>query len=208
MLFDIHVHTTISSCSALRIRDILDHAGTRGLDGVCLTDHNTMDACRHVHEGVQENGLVVIVGMEYDTPQGDFLVFGPLEYLTTGLSAHELLETVRNRGGAVVAAHPFRSGRSTAMELFSSGLVGAIEAVNGRNTPGENALAERLWERYPLVLCGGSDAHSLHELGCAATRFTTPVRSRADLIHALGRGLCVPEAAVTRQRLAPSGCPA
>jgi len=203
--FDIHIHTTISPCSALLIGDILAHARSRGLDGVCITDHNSMEVCRHIREGVQEDGLVVIVGMEYDTPEGDFLVFGPMEGIRPGMSASNLLENVRSTDGAAVAAHPFRNGRSTAGHLFSSGLVGVIEAVNGRNTPEENALVNGLLEHYPLIRCGGSDAHALDELGCAATRFLVPVWSRMDLIHALSRGLCSPEEGVGGQAPAPCG---
>ena len=199
MRFDMHVHTELSPCSNLAVRDLLAQARNRGLDGVCITDHNTMEVRRVIREGIQADGLVVIIGMEYDTPEGDFLVFGPLEDLRPGLGAQALLKTVNHRGGAVVAAHPFRAGRLTAGHLLSSGLVGIIEAINGRNKAAENARAFALARQQALTLCGGSDAHDLEELGGVATRFDVPIYSRANLVQALNRGLCRPADGIGRE---------
>jgi predicted metal-dependent phosphoesterase TrpH len=194
MIIDMHVHTSLSPCSTLALTDILAHARSRGLDGVCVTDHDCMQAGRVIREGVQADGLVVIVGMEYTTPEGDFLVFGNVEDLRPGLSAGKLLSAVSGRLGAVVAAHPFRRGRSTAAHLISSGCVDIIESVNGRNTAEENSRARDLLVHLPMSSCGGSDAHTLEELGCVRTRFDMPISSRADLVQALRKGLCRPEA--------------
>ena len=103
------------------------------LDGVCITDHDGMEAARYVREGVQEDGLVVIVGMEYATTDGDFLLFGPIEGLGPGLSAREVLTFVREVGGAAVAAHPFRRNRQVSEFVMRSGLCRIMELVNGRN---------------------------------------------------------------------------
>jgi predicted metal-dependent phosphoesterase TrpH len=190
MLFDLHVHTRFSPCSNAGIGDIIVRARQRGLDGVCITDHQTMDIGRAMTEGVQANGLCVLFGMEYSTPQGDFLLFGPFEDLDLDLDGNLLLSTVRSRGGAAVAAHPFRKARPVDERLIRNGLCHGIECVNGRNTSRENADAEQWTRRFRLTRCGGSDAHTLDELGTFATRFLVPVRSRADLIQALVQGLC------------------
>ena len=192
MRIDIHVHSSISPCSGLSLEDILAYAKSRGLDGVCLTDHDTMDARAVVREGVQPDGLLVVIGMEYATSQGDFLLFGPFEDLVPGLSARDVLALVDAAGGAAVAAHPCREERPVAVELLAAGLVHALETLNGRNTAEENRLARAWPERFSLPAVGGSDAHSLAELGRSPTRFLTPIASRADLVRALRRGLCAP----------------
>ncbi len=204
MLFDLHVHSAISPCSRLPLGDILAHARARGLDGVCVTDHDTMDARRALEEGVQPDGLCVVIGMEYATPQGDFLLFGPFEELEPGLHAARLLPLVHASGGAVVAAHPFRAGRSTDEAIVKSGLCRAVERINGRNSRVQNGLVDNWLARYPLFACGGSDAHSLDELGRVATRFNVPVRSRADLVGALRQGLCSPVRLRPRQDMTSS----
>jgi predicted metal-dependent phosphoesterase TrpH len=192
MLFDLHVHTAFSPCGNINIRDVITRAGKRGLDGVCITDHHTM-AVRHViAEGVQENGLCVLFGMEYTTPQGDFLLFGPFEELAPNLSADLLLAMVREKGGTAVVAHPFRKARPADERVVRSGLCHAVEVINGRNTSFENSAVEN-WRRYGLTRCGGSDAHAVDELGTFATRFLIPIQTRGDLIQALREGLCRPE---------------
>jgi predicted metal-dependent phosphoesterase TrpH len=193
MLFDLHIHTALSPCSSLNISDIVDHAIECGLDGICITDHQTMDIRHLLAEGVQINGLCVLFGMEYSTPQGDFLLFGPFEDLAPDLEADSMLSTVRDLGGVAVAAHPFRKARPTDERLIRNGLCHGVECFNGRNTSGENDAVERWTRRYRLTRCGGSDAHTLDEMGIFATRFYAPVYSRTDLIRALSRGLCRPE---------------
>jgi len=193
MLFDIHVHTNISPCSDLCIADVLKQARACGLDGVCITDHQTMEIRKHLREGLQDNGLCVIFGIEYTTDHGDFLLFGPFENISLDLSAIELLNQVRQAGGVAIAAHPFRSNRPVSEHLVREGFCRVVESVNGRNTPIENLQAEKWRKELSLTCCGGSDAHSLDELGTVGTRFSIPVRSRNDLIFAFKNGLCHPE---------------
>lgn len=188
MRFDLHVHTTLSPCSELTVRQILDHAQSKGLDGVCITDHNTMAVRHQLTEGIQPNGLCVIFGLEYSTSDGDFLLFGPFSELPQGLPAADLLRLVRMVGGVAVAAHPFREGRSTSEELIDQGLCGIIEAVNGRNTEEENLRAAAWQEHYGVKMVGGSDAHNLNELGRITTRMTHAVTSGEDLVSALRHG--------------------
>jgi predicted metal-dependent phosphoesterase TrpH len=192
MLFDLHVHTSFSPCGHMHIEEVIARAGLQGLDGVCITDHHTMEIRHVLAEGIQENGLCVLFGMEYSTPQGDFLLFGPFEELAPNLSADRLLTMVRDQGGAAVAAHPFRKARPVDEGVVRNGLCHAVEVINGRNTPAENAAVANWWH-YGLSPCGGSDAHTTDELGTFATRFLTPVRTRGDLIQALQQGLCRPE---------------
>jgi hypothetical protein len=185
MKFDLHVHTTLSSCSQLTLQQVLDNAQAKGLDGVCITDHDTMAVADTLKEGIQENGLCVLIGMEYATKGGDFLLFGPFEELPVGLPAETVLATVKTAGGIAVAAHPRRPGRSTDISLLEKGLCRIIEGVNGRNVASYNQ-AVALWpERYQVGAVGGSDAHTLDELGNVPTHFNIPIQSRSDLILAL-----------------------
>ena len=188
MRFDIHVHTRCSSCSSLSIDQILLEAQSKNLDGVCITDHETMAAGHMLQEGLQSNGLVVIIGMEYTTPSGDFLLFGPFEKLLPGLSARELLQVVNHANGVAIAAHPFREGRSTDENLILEGHCSIIEGVNGRDNGYSKKMASQ-WEKdYGVRLVGGSDAHSVEELGKVVTSFHQPIRDRFDLIVELKAG--------------------
>ena len=192
MLIDIHVHSDNSSCSRMSIDEILNHAREYGLDGVCITDHDTTAVLSQITEGFQPDGLLVLVGMEYSTPQGDFLVFGDVESLEVGMDAPVMMARVREAGGAIVAAHPFRGWRPSDVSVITDGQCDAIEVVNGRNTDMDDFFAEGLATKTGLARSSGSDAHTLEELGQFPTRFRMPIANRSDLVTALKRGLCEP----------------
>lgn len=215
MLIDLHVHSHLSPCSRLPLRQILAQARARGLDGVCLADHGGRLALGQVSEGRQADGLLLLVGQEYATRQGDFLVFGDLEPLPPDLGALSLLERVDALGGVAVAAHPFRPGRGLDPELGGQGLLRLVEGINGRTPTGGNRLASQWAALHGLDLVGGSDAHSLAELGGVATYFNRPIASQADLVRALREGDCQPrrlagaaERAPLPRRCQPAAAPA
>lgn len=192
MLIDIHVHSDHSACSVMPLEDILANGLRLGLDGVCITDHDTSRVLAQIEEGFQPDGLLVLVGMEYTTPQGDFLIFGDVHDLPGGMDLAGLTAAVLPDGGAVVAAHPFRGWRPSDASVIERHPCSAIEVVNGRNTDTENRLAARLADRLGMPAVAGSDAHSLDELGRFPTRFTTPIRNMRDLTRALNQGECEP----------------
>ncbi len=154
-----------------------------------------MSILTQCREGFQPDGLLVVVGMEYTTEQGDFLLFGDIGSLPLGLPAEVLLPEVRAMGGAVISAHPCRTWRPADPVLFDRGLCAVAEVENGRNTADENRQALQLATGYGMTFVAGSDAHSLDELGRCPTRFTVPVNSTRDLIDALNLGQCRPSAA-------------
>ncbi len=203
MIFDLHTHTTLSSCSVLDFQEIIDLAIIIGLDGICITDHRTMDIRYHITEGRQSNGVVVIFGMEYDTPEGDFLIFGPYEHIPQGMTASDLLNHVIDTKGVAIAAHPFRKNRSVEEKLIQKKLCTVVESINGRNTDIENLKIDRWLGSYDLAEIGGSDAHTPYELGKIVTRFSMPVYSREDLIYVLRHGLCKPELRPCKEKALP-----
>ena len=192
MLIDLHVHSTHSACSSLTPMDIISKARSKGLDGVCITDHDTTEIAAHISEGFQPDGLLVLVGMEYATPQGDFLVFGHIESIPQELEARELLAMVKELGGAAVGAHPYRGWRPTDTSIFEESLCSLVEVENGRNNRVEDELAATLAHKLGLISVSGSDAHSVSELGACPTRFTIPIKNRDDLVRALNQGCCEP----------------
>lgn len=188
MKFDMHVHSNISPCSNMSIDQILDQAGRVGLDGVCITDHDTMRLGESVSEGIQANGVCLIIGMEYSTPQGDFLIFGPFQDLPTGFSADTMLEIVEAKKGAAIAAHPFRKKRPADTMLMEQRLCGIAEGYNGRNSIEENLRADTLTS-FGTLLTAGSDAHRICEIGEATTTFRKRCLSSHDIIRCLHKGL-------------------
>lgn len=188
MRFDLHVHSNISPCSKLSIPEILTEAEAKGITGVCITDHDTMAARHKIQDGLQSNGIYIICGMEYTTSEGDFLLFGPFADIPLGLSALDLLNLVNTMGGVAIAAHPFRADRPTQEHLIAQGHCHIIEGINGRNYEHENQQAMRWEQQYGVRQVGGSDAHTIKELGQITTRFQHPVTNQQELIKALKSG--------------------
>ena len=167
MKIDMHIHSSISPCSKLTIDEIINHSLSFGIDGVCITDHNTMEAQNYINEGIQANGLCIILGIEYTTIEGDFLLFGPFNEVKQDLSAPELLEWIDKIGGVAIAAHPFRNTRPTQEYLIAERMCRIVESRNGRNTDAENAFLKK-WR----------NAYSIHEVGGSAFRGLTWMKHR------------------------------
>src|SRR3989304_7898456 len=102
MIIDMHIHTHFSPCSTIKIPDLLRRARKMELDGVCITDHDTIESKTILNIMDETEGLCVILGIEYTTEKGDFLIFGPIDYIPQGLAAADLLQGVHKEGGVSI----------------------------------------------------------------------------------------------------------
>ncbi len=190
MIIDIHVHTAeFSGDSELGVERALARARDMGMEGICITDHESRGHAARAPELARRFGLPVFVGVEILTSHGDLLVFG-MEDLPGPLpSAAELISTVEVRGGVAVSAHPFRdNGRGMGESMSRYPLLHGVEAYNGNTDPRSNERALQASMALGLPVLGGSDAHFLHRLGAFATRFPDDVRDTGGLIDAIRRG--------------------
>ncbi len=189
MIIDMHIHTRFSACSIIRVRQLAEHIRSAGIDGVCVTDHDT-DACRaFVREAsLDAYGSTVIIGLEYTTSQGDFLVFGPVASVPAGMNAKALLSWTKREGGVAIPAHPFRRSRPADPHILP--LFDIIEGVNGRNDASENDRCRRWITSHGnhTRVIGGSDAHTPAEIGRVVTIFRKNIYSSEDLVRELLEG--------------------
>jgi predicted metal-dependent phosphoesterase TrpH len=192
MLIDMHIHTRFSPCSVIRIRSLLSRAREVGIDGVCITDHDTM-ASKHEFEKLSDiQGICFIIGMEYTTTKGDFLVYGPLENIPLHMGVHSLLKWAETKGAVVIPAHPFRKSRPVHTPILKT--FDIIECLNGRNHDFENEACFK-WIREHgngKRSIGGSDAHTLDEIGRIVTVFEKNIYGVEDLIRELRHGKYAP----------------
>jgi len=185
MLIDMHIHTHFSPCSIIKIPQLLQRAQKVGIDSICITDHNTI-ASKSVFEKIADNsGICVIVGIEYTTSNGDFLIFGSVDHIPAKMDAKNLLKWVQKEGNVAIAAHPFREDRP-----FDTGLLQSlkiVEGLNGRNKPNENELCKNWLQKHGegMKEIGGSDAHTLKEVGQVVTVFKKNIYNMDDLVREL-----------------------
>jgi len=199
-VIDLHVHTSPASpCSSAPVDAVIQEAKRIGLDGVCLTDHNHVWPCDQVEALRQKHGFLVLRGNEIITDQGDMLVFGLYRDVKGVIKLTDLRQEVLQAGAFIIAAHPFRGfltfnigqlgltpEKAMQRPLFQS--VDALETMNGRVTGDENAFASKVAAGLGLPATGGSDAHTVAEVGRYATRFSASIRSEEDLLAALKSG--------------------
>lgn len=188
MLIDLHCHTLpLSQCSGLRPAELVELGRDRGLDGVCLTEHDALWDPEELAELRAVTGFLVLSAVELTTDMGHLLAFGLSKGSSQMATAHEAFVATQAGGGLLYLAHPARDGllRVTheTVEFFDS-----VEAVNGSDSRLQNLAATGLAHGFRLPGIGGSDAHTPAEIGRAATRFDMPINDGGSLLAALRSG--------------------
>lgn len=194
MWIDLHVHEkTFSRDSFLSLGEIAAIARQRGLDAVCVTDHDSMGLKSYAEEFSRQTGFPVFVGVEYYSLQGDILAFGISDFPKERIPAQDFIDQVHRDGGAVVAAHPFRHNRR-GLEGNLDTLTGvdALEVLNGSTLPDAAMQAVRYVHRYGFGATGGSDCHYPHTVGTAVTWFPEPIRTMEELVRGIRSHSCRP----------------
>ncbi|HUH13533.1 MAG TPA: PHP domain-containing protein [Longimicrobiales bacterium] len=165
---DMHLHTRRSFDCLCPGEEVVRVAAQRGIDRVCITDHNEIEAALELRERVPGR---VIVGEEVKTAEGvDIIGLWLTERIPKGTPAREACERIRAQGGLVYVPHPYAGGKGGGDRILEEveDLVDAIEGFNARiHLARLNALAVSWAAARDLPLGAGSDAHSLREVGRA-----------------------------------------
>ena len=77
MLVDMHLHEkTFSTDSFLSLDEIVSIAKAKGLDAVCITDHDSMGLRETAEEYTRRTGFPIFTGIEFFSLQGDITAWG------------------------------------------------------------------------------------------------------------------------------------
>lgn len=167
MRFDLHIHSNHSSDCSLAIDDILKQAVKKGLDGIAICDHNTVKGSLLAKKRAEELNLPLLVlsGIEVSTAEGHVIILGIKENIPQNLTLQETIKIARERGGVVIAPHPFKIRSIGAAAKDTD----AIETFNSRCIFGENKKAKELAFMLRKTEVGGSDSHMLATIGLGFT---------------------------------------
>jgi predicted metal-dependent phosphoesterase TrpH len=188
MLIDLHCHTRVrSACSALTPDALVRAARARGLDGVCITEHDALWALDDIRRLAEEMEFVVVRGMEVTTEVGHVLVFGLDEHHPDMATLESLHRIVRAEHGLMYLAHPSRRYGTLPPDDLSA-YFDSVESQNGTEGMLQNDNAAQLARGLRLPGIGGSDAHSAREVGVCATDFDAAVSDEASFLAALRSG--------------------
>jgi hypothetical protein len=227
-LYETHLHTVHSSaCGVSRGRDYIRRYIDAGFSGIIVTDHffrgNTAinrrlpwrewvnQFCRayeETREAGERLGLDVFFGWE-ETFDGcdDYLVYGLdkawlMEHPESrGWSRGEQYRNVKQYGGCVVQAHPFRQRYYISCIHLSTGCVDAVEAANaGNDNQSYDGLAKRYADQLNLPVTAGSDIHDVEQFDWGdifGVYLDKKMETTADYVRAITEkniaGLRIPE---------------
>lgn len=177
MKLDLHIHSIYSTDSNSSIQAIISMSKKRGLEGISITDHNSIEGSKQALK-LNNTDLIIIPGAEYSTDIGHLLVYFLKEGLENlglkknmqGLySSSDIIGSAHEQQALVFMAHPFQ--RSTDFNKKGFDLVDGIEVYNSRAAKWRNlsanldAMEQAIKLRKPYT--AGSDAHYINEIGNA-----------------------------------------
>ena len=185
---DMHVHTNYSDSKGT-VEDVIRIAKDRGLNGMAITDHNTLEGAKVAM--AMQNELIIIPGEEIKTENGEILAFGIKEAVPEDLPIEEAIHSVHLQEGLVFIPHPtiplfgklkeldMRRLPIDGLEVFS-----AISPMADHYASKNIAIAERLG----LSMIAGSDSHFPETVGDAYTIIDTEEATLPSILKALRLG--------------------
>ncbi len=183
MLIDLHVHTSgISKCCLIDAAEGVKRAKAYGIDGVVITNHYQKSyigddgaeafAEKYIEEyfyaevcGARE-GVKVFRGIELSAalyPHVHILIYGtPDDFIRKNPTMYEytqekLYEKVKENGGIMVQAHPFRNGTTVLNTDYLDGIEINCHPLYKNSYSSEILNIAR--EKHLIVTCGG-DYHA------------------------------------------------
>lgn len=188
MLIDFHVHTVYSGDSSITIGELAKYLMINDrLDGLVITDHDTLQGYVKLTRSMPKDaGKLLVPAVELSLKEGHLILLGVEE--NPQLEAPTISSAVdyaREHGCLIVIPHPFRA--TGLRELAYRIPAHAVEVVNGSSGKRENELARNLAQLRELTGVGGSDAHTLSEVGKVLSFIPGSV-GVSELAKAIGNG--------------------
>ncbi len=219
--YETHLHTKEgSACSTAPAEEMALAHKKLGYDGIFVTNHffnGNTSVPRELpwNERVElfcvgyeqakavgdEIGIKVFFGLEFCVYQADFLIYNmdkqwllDNEQLLMYSDERELFRTIRQLGGFIVHAHPFRSASYIHHISLYPEDIDAVETINASHNPNSlyNQRAELYADMYGLPKTGGSDSHHLDKLFGGGILVPEPINAPTDYLRQIKNGTVVP----------------
>lgn len=158
MRIDMHVHSNYSRDGLHSISRLAAVAKKKGFEALGICDHDILTPKKKV------KGIALLFGEEVSCAEGHVCIFGIRKSMKNGIHVLELIDKVHEEGGIAIPAHPlsiFKKGIGT---LAFDVEVDALEKYNGNDYISSIRMMARGGNGT-----GGSDAHSVYEIGNAYT---------------------------------------
>ena len=184
---DFHIHTSHSFDSLTPPGVVVEIAKRRGLNGIAVTDHDTIGGALAAVSANKDPDFLVIPGIEVKSDLGDVIGL----YLSRDIKSHafgDVIEEIHEQGGIAYVPHPIRTfGAAHVPDVFAQyPSIELWERYNGRYGPREFAQADFVFTEVGIeaALCG-SDAHFPWEIGLFRTQLPELPRDPQTLLAAV-----------------------
>jgi predicted metal-dependent phosphoesterase TrpH len=171
---DCHCHTIYSKHwfwgydSINTPKEMIKAAIKKGLDGIAITDHNTIKGGlvgKKIAKGFKN--FIVIIGSEIRTRTCELIGLDIKEDVPMNLSLEETIEKIHDLGGIAVIPHPFGKYFLKRYAIKNPLNSDAIEVFNSTVRKNANKRALELANKFKKAKTAGSDAHSIKSVGDA-----------------------------------------
>jgi hypothetical protein len=186
---DLHVHTHYSADSLITPDELAFYAKKRGLDGIAVVDHDTLDGALKIAE---KTDFFVISGMEVTSKNGHIIALNIKEHIRKDLSVDETVDRIHEAGGIAIACHPVTFFKGS-LGRHTSSRFDAVETINASAFPFGYSVrnTEKLATELKLPRVAGTDAHYGPQIGYAYTLVEAKLKTNS-VINAIKKGLCQP----------------
>ena len=196
---DLHIHSCYSDDAGGTPEDIIRSLKKRGLQGMAITDHNTIEGSLKAQQMAPPDFLV-IPGVEISTRDGHLIALNVTKNIPRGLSVGETVDAIIKADGIPIVPHLFRTFSGIKKDALRQvrTKIPALEVFNGCSVPRTNLKTARVAHEFNLGGTGGSDSHDPLYGGFAYTVVeSTDFRADAVLSEierkkTWGEGLTIP----------------
>ena len=171
---DLHIHSQYSEDGAGTPQEIIKNLQKRGLNGMAITDHNTIEGGLNALK-VTPKDFIVIPGVEISTSDGHIIALDVKDNIPREQSAEITIEKIIDLGGIPIVPHLFRSMSGIKEEKLRHVVnkIPAIEVFNSCSVPHSNLKVAKIAKIYNLGGTGGSDSHNPKYVGYGYTTVDT-----------------------------------
>jgi predicted metal-dependent phosphoesterase TrpH len=185
---DLHIHSQYSEDGAGTPKEIIKVLQKRGLDGMSITDHNTLKGSLKALKEAPKD-FIVITGVEISTNNGHIIALNIKEEIPRNLSVEETVDRIIDLGGTPIIPHLLRSmsGIKEKNLKIIKNKISTIEVFNSCSNPQNNLKVIKIAKKYNLGGTGGSDSHSPKYVGSAYTIVDTKDLSSDSIINEIDK---------------------
>ena len=162
---DFHTHTYHSYDSMMQPEKILRLAKARGLNGIVISDHDTIKGGVECAALNKDENFKVYIASEVKTSVGDITGINLKQEITV-TNFTEVVQQIKNQGGLVLLVHPYHHHK---LDEINFDAIDLVEGYNGREFPANNDKAVELAKKYNKPIIAGSDAHVYSEIANCRT---------------------------------------